>query len=1004
MASAMNPMSEYLLKIQLIVTNSEFKNRHEANKYETVDIKKAGDMYVRACLKTDIFESYEYQASDIIAELVKKNLSDEQISKILMNPILIPFDVKQTLLVKYRQMYIDSYVEMNPYYSRLAGIPFVGSQTIKADEIVTIPDDFYMQYYLEGEIYRGEPIHLMSEKYQEMFINSEYYQKTLDEHPNLEYLKHIGSYAVPIHVSRPAKDGELMKVNTHKLYSSNTIFGNITVEAQIVHEFIDTYSKVREYIFGTLRGDFSAIYVNYDSFIRFLAIYMAIGQTMNSLMHKSSSMIHMNTVTANDFFSLYGLPSVIMEGNGMIDFLKHFRKILIDKGTNKCYRVKDLIGYEYTDIYTLIMVKQQVFENGVPVYVEDPENEGQYIPKQYICFRRFGTAEDNTSYFQFRDSNKTYSVEEITSGDPRWWNTPEVEQMLQDMNYTLSNSKYIQLSTHLSFTDIWWDLTIFLRGILDEKNETKNTLINSNMIINGSSEISLFDAVLSLILLMQWHLTIKFTDTDGNEIVDTMRGDMYLPNGIYNGEAACLDLLFNGLNNDGSPKDFKLGIPFQVASFDYEVRTTKPNWYNAIPNMDYLEPSTFKPMLDNILDRKTSNIASSLLEEVRLLYKYLEKKLLDSTKINQYRQVTDAYQALFLVDPERNWYDTISLDIDKSIMDQFGISITQWNILKYNIFTRDHEDIRIRFEGKNYPISFYNILNDYSYDLVISEEQPFHNQDFVDTFVKYMESHTITAVQTSTQLNSSVKSNFSNIIIDKVMLDSGASSDGPRTFESLLFLDNPSLYKYLFSIKNNADSVVLTIRSLVRALETYADNSLTGLYYASLGQEEYFRILKEVISYFKSYMVEFTKEEFIYMFDGILDNGGNSNMLKLYDEISHTTLRLIPHDSLSLHDVAHFDNSDIQADEESYAHDEPVFRLRGTYQKLLSLGYEVLYDDGKRLTHEAPVGISPDTKIVANLVETQKESSDPQTPVAYKLIINIDNLDVIPPNYVGNVR
>ena len=528
MASAMNPMSEYLLKIQLIVTNSEFKNRHEANKYETVDIKKSGDMYVRACLKTDIFESYTYQANDIIQLLAEKNLSDETISKILMNPIMIPYDVKQKLLEKYRQEYIDNYKELNPYFSRLAGIPFVGSETVPADKVVTIPDEFYMQYALEGEIYRGEPIHLMSEKFQEIFINSEYYQRTLEENPDLEYLKHIGSYSVPIHVSRSAKDGELMKVNTHKLFSSNTIFGNITVEASIVHEFTDIYEKVRQYIFNTLRGDFSAIYENYDSFIRFLTIYMAIGQTMNSLMHKSSSMIHMNTVTANDFFSLYGLPSVIMEGNGMIDFLKHFRKILLDKGTNKCYRVKDLIGYEYTDIYTLIMVKQQVFENGVPVYVEDPDNEGQYIPKQYICFRRFGTAEDNTSYFQFRDSNKTYTVDEITSGDPRWWNTPEVEQILQDMNYTLSNSKYIQLSTHISFTDIWWDLTIFLRGILDRKDETKNTLINSNMIINGKSDISLYDAVLSLILLMQWHLVIKYIDESGNEVTDTMRGDMYL--------------------------------------------------------------------------------------------------------------------------------------------------------------------------------------------------------------------------------------------------------------------------------------------------------------------------------------------------------------------------------------------------------------------------------------------------------------------------------------------
>ena len=72
-------------------------------------------------------------------------------------------------------------------------------------------------------------------------------------------------------------------------------------------------------------------------------------------------------------------------------------------------------------------------------------------------------------------------------------------------------------------------------------------------------------------------------------------------------------------------------------------------------------------------------------------------------------------------------------------------------------------------------------------------------------------------------------------------------TDGPRTFESLLFLDNPSLYRYLFSIKNNSDSTVMMIRSLVKALETYADNSLTGLYYASLGQEEYFRILSRVL-------------------------------------------------------------------------------------------------------------------------------------------------------------
>ena len=59
-AQIANPMAEYLLKLQLIVTNSEFKNDEEANKYETLESKLAGEAYVRAVLKTDIFESYQY--------------------------------------------------------------------------------------------------------------------------------------------------------------------------------------------------------------------------------------------------------------------------------------------------------------------------------------------------------------------------------------------------------------------------------------------------------------------------------------------------------------------------------------------------------------------------------------------------------------------------------------------------------------------------------------------------------------------------------------------------------------------------------------------------------------------------------------------------------------------------------------------------------------------------------------------------------------------------------
>ena len=142
---------------------------------------------------------------------------------------------------------------------------------------------------------------------------------------------------------------------------------------------------------------------------------MAIGNAMNEFQKKSSKLIYMNNVTANNLFTLYGLPSVIMEGTPMIEFLKKFRLLLMDKGTNIVYRVKDLIGYSDTDIYTLVMVKQQVFEDGIPVYHYD-EDTGEKTPVQNIVFRRLGTTDDNTSYFKFRESKKEYDWREIAVG------------------------------------------------------------------------------------------------------------------------------------------------------------------------------------------------------------------------------------------------------------------------------------------------------------------------------------------------------------------------------------------------------------------------------------------------------------------------------------------------------------------------------------------------------------------------------------------------------------
>jgi len=146
--------------------------------------------------------------------------------------------------------------------------------------------------------------------------------------------------------------------------------------------------------------------------------------------------------------------------------------------------------------------------------------------------------------------------------------------------------------------------------------------------------------------------------------------------------------------------------------------------------------------------------------------------------------------------------------------------------------------------------------------------------------------------------------------------------------------------------------------------------SLSGLEFGALGQDEYFRILKEVIGYFKSYMVEYTKDEFIYIFDGLFDHGGNSNMLKLFDDIPYMKTRIIVKDSLPLHDASHAVNKYKAADAGlTGLYDEIIVRRRAAYKKVKELGYDIIFDTGKYIT-KFPMNVpGDDDKVVFSIYE-----------------------------------
>jgi hypothetical protein len=250
-----------------------------------------------------------------------------------------------------------------------------------------------------------------------------------------------------------------------------------------------------------------------------------------------------------------------------------------------------------------------------------------------------------------------------------------------------------------------------------------------------------------------------------------------------------------------------------------------------------------------------------------------------------------------------------------------------------------------------------------------------------------MEYHSERLEQSS--ISKTIKNNYQSIIHDKVEYDSTNTEYGPSTFDALLRVTNIDLYKYIMDAIKTGKNDVLTniIRAIVNSLEDYVNTSLIGLNYSALGVDNYINILKQVITYFKTYMVEFTKEEFTYIFGGIFDHGGNSDMIKLYDEMTSGEVLIAPHDSTSLFDAS-CGNVEIGMKEykpNGLLHDEVLFNVESTYAALIDSGYEIIYDNNEYLSTSPFDGLTLDSLCLATIARDDTSS-------AYKIILNINNV------------
>ena len=150
----------------------------------------------------------------------------------------------------------------------------------------------------------------------------------------------------------------------------------------------------------------------------------------------------------------------------------------------------------------------------------------------------------------------------------------------------------------------------------------------------------------------------------------------------------------------------------------------------TLQNYEYLQPELM-PLLDQILNRENISVGQSLMSEVKDLFKFLETKLRTSSTIREFRQVTDAYQWLFLVDPyPKDWYDQSMYSTSSLLTKSYEIPISELNAL-YRFFSGNNPVLYADNVNEPYQeisnedryITFYrDISNINEFDYVIPEE------------------------------------------------------------------------------------------------------------------------------------------------------------------------------------------------------------------------------------------------------------------------------------------
>ena len=632
-----NPLSNLYKEFLKILKNITIKYAGKAEEYETYETRREADGYIDAVNKTDTFWSY----SDYLPEeLDAAGVSSYSLRKDILeaNPrARIPKKIQNAVLEIRRASVINTYEEKNNYYRTLIGYPPIEE---KPSNFHYLPSSIIKAYGIDKSV----PIHKLEDYYnaQEPGLGTTYIHavegfgyinKLIAAHPDQEYLKYIGSNRINLIKARKAKNFDILRLD------------RVNIKSNVYDAFIEMYAKCREYFVVTIfNSQCRSFFEYYDNFIAMCIMIMTMQQMV---------MLQIPYEVKRNFFDVYGIQQLYLAYNIPYDLeideetqmaiCQNLNLLINNKSTNKViYDIGNILGFTNLKAYKYYLMKEHSYDiYGVPIFATkerfNPDTgERETVPDVEAMYDMYFQKEElrETDFIKtFNNNSNRCDYEEITQGDPFWWEDQNLVDRKWETEYNFVETKYLSLGLQYSMTNIIFENIILLKMLMDPKNSIGQIQLSVPKILDGL-QVPIFDLIILLICLVakKHHLKGEVVAVP-TQIVDVLD---YMQNTEI-GDSMCVDTFSFNFEYLLDPEGVENVTIIQKYLTSEEQRTLS----------DLLSNLSWNSVNSGITQEDKLRAFNKIFTNIRGLEKFIRRKLTDCQNKPLYDALKKLYRCIF---------------------------------------------------------------------------------------------------------------------------------------------------------------------------------------------------------------------------------------------------------------------------------------------------------------------------------------------------------------------